>query len=237
MYFLLVCLHTQFNIKKKHPMKYGILGTGMVGAAIATKLVQVGHSVKMGSRSSTHEKGIAWAKVNGAHASFGTFEQAAEFGEIIFNCTKGEFSIDALKDAGEKNLAGKILVDISNPLDFSKGMPPTMLAGYVNTTSLGEEIQKAFPTTMVVKTLNTMNCNLMVDASLIKGETDVFVCGNDASAKSKVIGILTNHFGWKSPIDLGDLSAARGTEMALILWVRLYGAFQSPMFNYKILKG
>jgi predicted dinucleotide-binding enzyme len=215
-------------------MKIGVLGTGMVGNAIGTKLVQLGYEVKMGSRTANNEKATEWAGKNGEKASQGTFEDAAKFGEIVFNCTSGMSSLKALEQAGKENLAGKILVDIANPLDFSNGMPPSL--SVCNTDSLGEQIQRALPETKVVKTLNTMNCNLMVDATLVPGEHDIFVCGNDEAAKTTVTGLLKNDFGWKSPIDLGDITNARATEMLLPIWVRLYGKFQSPMFNFKIVK-
>jgi predicted dinucleotide-binding enzyme len=214
-------------------MKIGILGTGMVGNAIGTKLIQLGHEVKMGSRTATNDKAAAWVKENGGKASQGTFADAAGFGEIVFNCTSGFASMDALKMAGIDHLKGKILVDLANPLDFSKGMPPFLIPQYSNTTSLGEEIQKAFPETKVVKTLNTMNCNLMVNPSLVAGKHDIFMSGNDAGAKAKV-GDLLKTIGWSSPIDLGDLKTARGTEMLLPIWISLMGKFGHPNFNFSI---
>jgi predicted dinucleotide-binding enzyme len=143
-------------------------------------------------------------------------------------------SLKALKQAGMQNLKGKILVDIANSLDFSKGMPPSLAV--CNTDSLGEQIQRTFPDVKVVKTLNTVNCNLMVNPSLVKGDHDLFICGNDAQAKAKVVDILKNSFGWKSVIDLGDITSARATEMLLPIWVRLMGLYQSPNFNFKIVK-
>ena len=215
-------------------MKLGILGTGMVGNAIGAKLIQLGHEVKMGSRTPSNEKAAEWVKANGPKASQGTFADAAAFSEIIFNCTAGTASIEALKQAGERNLQSKILIDISNPLDFSRGMPPTLTI--CNTDSVGEQIQRAFPNVKVVKTLNTVNCNVMVNPSLVPGDHDVFLSGNDTAAKSKVREVLTQWFGWKSVIDLGDISTARGTEMYLPLWVRLYALFQKPNFNIKVVK-
>jgi predicted dinucleotide-binding enzyme len=214
-------------------MKYSVFGTGMVGNTIATKLISQGHEVMMGSRTKDNEKAKTWLEANSKNGSIGTFAEAAAFSDIIFNCTLGSGSMQALKSAG--NLSGKILIDVSNPLDFSKGMPPSLLPEYSNTTSLAEEIQKVFPEMKVVKTLNTMNCYLMVDSSKIPGKHDVFICG-DEKAKTTVKEILKT-FGWISPIDLGDLSGARGTEMMLPVWVRLYGTFQSPMFNFNIVKG
>jgi predicted dinucleotide-binding enzyme len=204
----------------------------MVGNAIATKLAKLGHEVKMGSRTPDNEKAAEWVKANGAKASQGTFAEAAAFGEIAFNCTAGVGALAAVEAAGKKNLAGKVLVDVSNPLDFSKGMPPTL--SVCNTDSVGEQIQRACPETKVVKALNTVNCNLMVDASLVKGEHDIFISGNDAGAKGQVTEILKGWFGWKHVVDLGDITAARGQEMYVIFWVRIYGALQSPMFNVHV---
>jgi 8-hydroxy-5-deazaflavin:NADPH oxidoreductase len=215
-------------------MNIGVLGTGMVGEAIASKLVQLGHAVKMGSRSAANEKGAAWAAKAGPKASVGTFSEAAAFGEILFVCTKGDGTLDALKAAGEKNLNGKVVIDISNPLDFSKGMPPSLFIS--NTDSLGETIQRTFPGAKVVKSLNTTNCNIMVQPSLVPGDHDVFMSGNDAGAKAKVKEILTQWFGWKHVIDLGDITTARGTEQLLPIWVRLMGAFQTANFNFHIVR-
>jgi predicted dinucleotide-binding enzyme len=213
-------------------MKIGILGTGIVGQTIGSKLVQLGHDVKMGARTANNEKAEKWAKDNGKHAAHGTFADAAVFGEILFNCTSGMASLDALKQAGEKNLDMKVLIDVANPLDFSKGMPPTL--GVCNTDSLGEQIQRAYPHLRVVKTLNSMNTNVMVNPKLVPGEHDVFVSGNDAAAKKQVTEMLTDWFGWKSVIDLGDISTARGTEMLLPIWLRLWGALQTPNINFHI---
>jgi len=206
----------------------------MVGNTIATKLVQLGHEVKMGSRTAGNEKAVQWAKANGAKASNGTFAEAAEFGEIIFNCTAGSASLEALKLAGAKNLKGKILVDISNPLDFSKGMPPTLTV--CNTDSIGEQIQRTFPDAKVVKTLNTISHTLMVTPQIVPGLHDIFMSGNDAKAKAKVHEIMTEWFGWKSVIDLGDITTARGTEMYLALWLRLLAVNQTRNFNIRIMK-
>jgi 8-hydroxy-5-deazaflavin:NADPH oxidoreductase len=215
-------------------MKIGVLGTGMVGNTIGNKLIELGHDLKMGSRSATNEKAGAWVKAAGARASQGTFADAAAFGEIVWNCTSGAASLAAVEMAGAKNLAGKILIDISNPLDFSKGMPPTL--SICNTDSLGEQIQRALPETKVVKTLNTLTCLLMVNPSSLAGDHDVFVSGNDAGAKSRVVEILRGWLGWKNVVDLGDISTARGTEMLLPFWIRMMVALGTPNFNLHIVR-
>src|SRR5436305_8081186 len=185
-------------------MRIGILGTGVVGKTLATKLVQLGHEVRMGSRTAGGENARAWVREVEGKASEGTFEEAAAHAEIIFNCTSGLGSVEALNAASARNLEGKILIDVANPLDFSRGMPPTL--SVCNTDSLGEQIQRAFPGARVVKALNTMNANVMVNPSLVAGEHDAFVCGNDAAAKSEVTNLLREGFGWRSVIDLGDIT-------------------------------
>jgi predicted dinucleotide-binding enzyme len=216
-------------------MKIGVLGTGMVGNAIATKLVSLGHEVKMGARSQGNDKARAWAEGVGPLGSQGTFADSAAFGELVFNCTSGAGAIEALRAAGSDNLRGKIVVDTSNPLDFSKGRPPILFTG--NDDSLGEQIQRAFPEAKVVKTLNTINCQIMVDPGRFAGgDHDVFVSGNDSDAKARVGEILRAWFGWKSVIDLGDITTARGTESYLLLWLRLWGALKTGDFNVKVVR-
>jgi predicted dinucleotide-binding enzyme len=216
-------------------MKIGIFGTGMVGATIGNKLVSLGHEVKMGSRTANNEKAVAWTKAAGAKASQGTFADAAAFGELFFNCTQGAGTLDALKAAGADNLKGKILIDLSNPLDFSKGMPPSLFSG--NTDSLGERIQAAFPDTKVVKTLNTVTAEIMVNPGKIGGgDHHMFISGNDAGAKSTVGEFLKTQFGWKNLVDLGDITTARGTECYLPLWIRLWGSLKTAEFNIKIVR-
>lgn len=213
-------------------MKIAVLGTGMVGNAIATKLTQSGHDVKMGSRTATNEKAAAWVASAGARASAGTYADAAAFGELVFVCTAGAGTLEALQSAGAKNLDGKIIVDVSNPLDFSKGMPPRLFVG--NDDSLGEQVQRAFPNAKVVKALNTVNCNVMVDASRVPGDHDLLIAGNDSDAKAAVTEIVRRDFGWKHVIDLGGIDGARNTEAHVLLWVRLWNVLGGPDFNIHI---
>jgi predicted dinucleotide-binding enzyme len=212
-------------------MRLGILGTGIVGQTLGSKLVQLGHEVKMGSRKAGGEKARTWAKGAGGNSSEGTFADAAAHGEIIFNCTSGLVSLDALKAAGADNLAGKVLVDVANPLDFSKGMPPSLSVS--NTDSLGEQIQRAFPGVKVVKALNTMNTHVMVEPGRVPGQHSVFICGNDNGAKGRVVALLQS-FGWKDIIDLGDITGARGQEMILPIWLRLFTTLNTPNLNFHI---
>jgi predicted dinucleotide-binding enzyme len=212
-------------------MRIGVLGTGVVGTTIATALVQREHDVKLGARSTANAKAAEWVKAAGAHATQGTFAEAASFGDIVFNCTSGTASLDALRAAGAESLGGKPLIDVANPLDFSRGMPPSL--SVCNTDSLAEQIQRAFPGAKVVKALNTVNANVMVNPGVVPGEHDVFICGNDSGAKAATADLLQS-FGWTNIIDLGDIGAARGTEMLLPIWLRLWGTFKTPHINFHI---
>ena len=212
-------------------MKIGVLGTGEVGQAIGTKLVALGHDVMMGARSVDNEKVQGFAERTGGKA--GTFRDAAAHGEMIVQCARGNMAVEVLRQAGAENLDGKILIDVSLPLDFSGGFPPTLFVQ--NTDSLGETIQREFPGAKVVKTLNTMNNAIMVDPRKLPGTTTVFVSGNDKPAKGRVMDLL-RAFGWISIIDLGDITTARGTEMLLPLWVRLYSALGTADFNIAVVK-
>jgi 8-hydroxy-5-deazaflavin:NADPH oxidoreductase len=219
-------------------MKIAVLGTGMVGNAIGTKLVQKGHEVTMGSRSANNEAAQKWASSLGECAHTATFRDAAVFGEIVISCTGGMHSMEALKSVGAEPLRGKILIDVSNPLQQDKD--GSMILGFCNTDSLGERIQRAFPQTKVVKALNTVNCDIMIEPSRVPGDHNLFICGNDAAAKKQVTQYLSDWFGWKPDniIDVGDITAARGTEMMMPLWMRLFqGVIGHPHFNYRIVGG
>ena len=228
-------------------MKVAIIGTGGVGQALASKLYSLGHQVMIGTRNVIEKLESQakdhfgnppfseWHKVN-RQINLGTFAEAAAFGELVINATEGINSVNALKLADTESLDGKILIDIANPLDFSRGMPPSLLPELSNTNSLGEEIQKAFPKVKVVKTLNTMTAGLMVNPGMVNhGDHTNFICGNDHEAKQQVITLL-NEFGWKNEniLDLGDISSARGSEAILLIWLRIMGAKQSVAFNFKV---
>lgn len=214
-------------------MKVGILGTGIVGQTIANRLVQLTHDVMLGSRSASNAGASAWAASHRAHATHGTFAEAAAFGDIVFNCTAGAHSVHALYLAdAATTMRGKVLVDVSNPLDFSQGMPPTLTV--CNTDSVGETLQRTFPDVRVVKTLNTVNCEVMVRPSKVTGPHTMFVCGNDPAAKSRVIDILKSWFQWGDILDLGDITAARGMEMLVIPWVRIMQTMGHVNFNWHV---
>jgi predicted dinucleotide-binding enzyme len=220
-------------------MKIAVLGTGIVGRTIAGKLAQLGHEVAIGTRdvertrTGDHEAFAAWSA---AHPTvvLASFADAAAPAEIIVNATSGAASLPALTAAGTANLAGKVIVDISNPLDFSAGFPPTL--SVKDTDSLGEQIQRAFPDARVVKALNTLTAALMVDPGALGAESHtVFVSGDDPAAKQTVVALL-HEFGHTDVVDLGDITTARGSEMYLPLWLRLMGALGTPMFNLKIVR-
>lgn len=190
----------------------------------------------MGARQSGNEVALAWTKSAGDAASAGTFADAAAFGEIVVNATAGATSVEALSAAGGENLEGKVLMDVANPLDFSAGLPPSLTVG--NTDSLGEQIQRAFPKARVVKTLNTMAAEVMVEPGLVPGSHTVFVAGEDPEAKAEVASLL-EAFGWPAEdiLDLGSLAAARGTEAYVTLWLRFWASTGTRVLNLKVLAG
>ena len=225
-------------------MKIAVLGTGMVGQALAGRLDELGHDVVVGTRdpqatlARTEPDGMgnppfsAWLQ---GHQGVGlaTFADAAAGAELVVNATSGSGALPALELAGADNLDGKVILDISNPLDFSAGFPPTLFVK--DTDSLGEQVQRAFPQARVVKTLNTLNAHLMVNPKELGQESSVFVSGDDATAKATVTELLES-FGHTDVIDLGDITTARGTEMLLPVWLRLMGALGTPAFNFKVVR-
>ncbi len=214
-------------------MRVAVLGTGIVGRTLASALLSNGHEVRIGSRTAGNEAAVAWAEQIGGPASEGSFADAAGFGEIVINATAGAASLEALEMAGSEQLAGKVLLDVANPLDTSRGMPPALTV--CNDDSLGEQIQRALPDVRVVKTLNTVTAAVMVDPTLVEGAHSIFVAGDDASAKAQASGLL-HEFGWPagSIVDLGDITAARGMEMYLALWLRLWGTAGTPILNVEV---
>jgi len=215
-------------------MRIAVLGTGTVGRTLAGKLVETGHSVTIGSRSATNEAALEWAAGAGPQAKVATFFDAAADGEVIINATPGAVSLDVLAAASTKNLDGKVLIDVANPLDHSAGFPPSLSIS--NTDSLAETIQRSFPTARVVKALNTMRADVMVAPDrLAGGDHDVFMAGDDAQAKEVAAGLL-REFGWRPEHirDLGPLEAARGMEMWLPLWLRIFLLQGDREFNIKV---
>ncbi|MFK7694903.1 NADPH-dependent F420 reductase [Paenibacillus sp. HJGM_3] len=214
-------------------MRIGIIGSGNAAQTLGSALVRRGHEVKLGTRSPgklTH-----WLEQqNSDDASVGSFRDAAAFGQLVINATAGDGSLEALRAAGSEHLNGKIVLDISLPLDFSTGILTLSVA---NTDSLGEQIQREFPRAKVVKTLNTVTSAIMVNPlGLADGEHHLFLSGNDAAAKREVQGYLADWFGWKLILDIGDISSARGTEMLLALSSRIYGALGHMNFSFRVVQ-
>jgi 8-hydroxy-5-deazaflavin:NADPH oxidoreductase len=206
-------------------MKIGVLGTGMVGQAIASKLAELGHDVMMGSRTADNATAAEWAARMGARASTGTFADAVGVGEVVFNCTRGTNSLEALEAAGARNLEGKVLVDVANLLSADPPGPE----------SLGEQIQNAFPLARVVKTLNTVNCDVMVNPRRLADPHTIFLSGNDALAKETARALLES-FGWIDILDLGDIATARAAEGLVPLWVALWKRLGTMAFNIKVVR-
>lgn len=213
-------------------MKYGVLGTGDVAQTIASKLVELGHEVMMGSRTANNEKAVAWAAANGDKASCGTFADAAAFGERVFNCVQGIHAIEALEAAGKDNLRGKILIDQSNPYVYKDGHI-SLKAEYTENTCLGEEVQKLLPDTKVVKTLNYLGSVMMTNPGELSEPVTGFYCGNDAEAKEAVWQILAD-FGWQETFDMGDISMSRYTEMLGAFWVPVYGQIGHMHWGFRL---
>jgi predicted dinucleotide-binding enzyme len=212
-------------------MKMGVLGSGTVAQGLSARLAELGHNVVIGTRDADKLRG--WQSSN-QRVLIGSFAETAAHGEMVFNATDGAGSLNALAIAGEANLADKILVDVSNPLDFSDGFPPSLTV--LGTDSLAEQIQRAFPNTRVVKTLNTVTARVMTHPlEVANGDHNVFISSNDLDAKAPVTALLRS-FGWIHIFDLGDLSTARGTEAYMLLWLRLYGALNTTMLNVKIMR-
>ena len=215
-------------------MKYGILGTGNVAQTIGSKLIELGHEVKLGSRDAKNEKAMDWAKKNGEKASFGTFKEAVSFGERIFNCVKGIYSIEAITSAGIENFKDKILIDLSNPYIYKDGHI-TLDPKYSGSTCLGEEIQKFLPHTKVVKTLNYLGFNLMTNPGELAEPITGFYCGNDDKAK-EVVNQILHDFGWEDTFDIGDITMSRYTEMLGAFWVPVYGKVGNMDWGFRLVR-
>ena len=210
-------------------MRIAVLGTGSVGRTLSARLAELGHDVVVGTR----DPEATAARDDAPSGELATYADAVRDADLVLNATNGQVSLEVLAAAGEEALAGRVLLDISNPLDFSAGFPPTL--SVVDTDSLAEQIQRAFPRTPVVKSLNTLTADLMAHPDSLPEPTTVFVSGDDAEAKSLVTGLLTE-LGHRDVIDLGDLITARGQEMWLPLWLRVMGALGTAQFNLKIVR-
>lgn len=218
-------------------MRIAVLGTGPVGRAVAGRLAHLGHSVTIGTRdpggTTSREEYAGWAAEH-PDVRLATFADAAADAELVVNASGGDVALGILEAAGSQNLAGKVLLDISNPLDGSHGFPPTLFVK--DDDSLAEMIQRTHPDARVVKSLNTMNNSVMVDPQRLGEDTTVFVSGDDAAAKATVTGLL-RQLGHGDVIDLGGIETARGPEMWLPLWIRLNLALGGNDFNIKVVRG
>ncbi len=225
-------------------MNITILGTGMVGQILAGKLEELGHQITMGTRDPEKTKartdtnpitGQTFGEWHAQHprVELKPYPICADRAELLLNATSGGGALPALQAVGKDKLAGKILIDVANPLDFSQGMPPTLTI--CNTDSLGEQIQRTYPEAKVVKTFNTMNAMVMVNPAMVPGDHHVFLSGNDSDAKQEVNQLLQS-IGWpdRDILDLGDITTARGTEMLMPIWMRLWGAYGDAAFNFHI---
>jgi predicted dinucleotide-binding enzyme len=226
-------------------MKTAVIGTGMVGKTLAAKINDLGHEVIMGTRDvaktmsaveGDHDGNPPFSAWLAGHPGIelATFADAAAGAELVFLAVSGQVILPLLEDIGPGAMNGKLVVDITNPLDFSKGMPPTL--SIANDDSVGERVQSALPHSRVVKTLNTVTAALMVNPGALAGEHSMFMAGNDVNAKAQVRDILETWFGWKDVIDLGDIGQARGMEMYLPLWLRTWGALGTAMFNIRVVR-
>ena len=215
-------------------MKCGVLGTGNVARTIAGKLIELEHEVMMGSRSGDNPAATLWAAQNGGRASHGTFADAARFGERVFCCVQGIHALEALQTAGEGHLAGKILIDLSNPFlhkDGNVALDPQ----YGGWNSLGEEVQRMLPRAKVVKTLNYLGYGLMTAPQMLPEAITGFYCGNDAETKQAVDALL-HDFGWTDTMDLGDISRSRYTEMLGAFWPAVYGSLGHMDWGFKLVR-
>ncbi|NJM83321.1 MAG: NAD(P)-binding domain-containing protein [Tabrizicola sp.] len=224
-------------------MKIGIIGGGTVGQTLATGFLGKGHEVVIGIREVTdaelrkNRNGARpladWQSGSGGRVV--TMTEAAAFGDVVVNATSGLASLQALARAHPADLTGKVLIDVANPLDFSKGMPPFLAHAYTGDTSLAEQIQNRFPEARVVKAFNTVAANAMVDAAFVPGEHDLLIAGNDPAAKDLVTA-LARGFGWANIADMGDLVGARAMEGLLPLWIRMWILANDPRVNIHLVR-
>jgi 8-hydroxy-5-deazaflavin:NADPH oxidoreductase len=225
-------------------MKISILGTGMVGQNLALAFAAKGHDIMIGTRdpaaSVTNTAPNAYGQPGfgtwyqaQSGLELGSYHQAMVFGEIIINATNGLVTLEVLKQGQADKVGSKILIDVANKLQPVAGGMPMALAN--DEGSLGEEIQTAFPNLRVVKSLSTMNTHIMGNPALVAGDSSVFIAGNDSDAKAVTRALLVD-FGWTDIIDLGDIKGARGVEMMMAIWLRLWGVIGNTPFNFKIVR-
>jgi predicted dinucleotide-binding enzyme len=196
-------------------LKVGVLGTGDAGVTMATGCLGLGYEVKVGARDAGNPKAAAWATQNGERASAGSFADAASFANVVIVAVRGSAAEDAVRSAGVANFKGKLVIDLTNPLELSDGQPAKLFTGPDD--SLGERVQRLLPESRVVKAFNTVGANLFVKPDFGSEKPDMFLAGNDLEAKRIVSG-LCNKWNWR-PIDLGGIEAARILEPLVLLWI------------------
>ncbi|MFJ9819025.1 NADPH-dependent F420 reductase [Streptomyces sp. NPDC101151] len=213
-------------------MRYAVLGTGEVGRTLGGRLVELGYDVTLGSRTRDNPIAAEWATAAGGRAHAGAFSDAAAAADMVLTAVGGRVALDALRAAGAEHLAGKVVVDVCNPLSFEDGQ---LRLDPVESDSVAEQIQRAFPDARVVKAMNTVNCQVMVDPGRVPGEHNLFVCGDDAGAKQQVTELL-GEIGWPAGrvLDLGGIRSARAMEMLLPLWFGLFQKFGHADFNFEV---
>jgi predicted dinucleotide-binding enzyme len=214
-------------------MKIGILGSGPVGRSLGKGFASNGHDVRLGSRTPGKQEVQDWLKTTKGKVSAGTFSEAARHGDVLVLCCLGEAAEEVIKLSGMNNLDGKLVIDATNPLDFSKGMPPGLFVG--TSDSLGERVQRMLPNAKVVKCFNMVNNQTMTNPRMKEGLPDMIICGNNDAAKQQVAGLL-KEFGWGEPIDIGGIDGSRWLEAYTALWVRLAIKLGSWSIAAKILK-
>jgi predicted dinucleotide-binding enzyme len=196
-------------------MNVGILGTGDVGRALGRAFIALGHTVMMGTRDTHNEKALAWAQEVGVNGSVGTFADAAAFADLVVLATLGVANENAITMAGPQHFRGKVLIDTTNPLDFSGGMPPKLAVS--GNDSAGEGVQRLLPDAYVVKAFNTVGNAFMFRPDFPGGPPDMFICGNHDHAKTTVTAILKD-FGW-GVVDVGGIECSRYLEAMCVVWV------------------
>lgn len=206
-------------------MNIGIIGSGIVGQQLGLGFIKLGHEVKVGSRDAS--KLVEWEKNAGEKASKGSFEGAAKFGEVIILATSWSGTQNAISISGKENFNGKVVIDVTNPLDFSEGAPPKFAVELGN--SGGEQVQNWLPNSKVVKAFNTISAYTMCNPELEEGAPDLFIAGNDDEAK-KTVSSYADKWGWANIVDLGDISQSYWLETLAMLWINF--AFKNNQWTH-----